>query len=469
MDKRGNILNLRPWQKKALDSLHDPPTSQVVQAVMGAGKSVVIAKLVEHHFRHGRAVTVTCPSQMLVTQLAETLREHTQARVGVFYADEKDPAPVTVVCHASLGAFEHARREWMAGIPDPERIWIADECHQTENPTVLDWLESVGNIGRVGFTATPFRATSSESVSAFDELAFGYGAQDAFRDGYVVKPTVEHAREGDADDVVIDWMIEHAKKGRKSIVANAIDIADCEAFAHELTRRGIPNIAVHSESSHSYDDARGWIADGRGVVCYVDMLAEGFNAPEIQAMALRRPVKSRVRFAQEVGRGLRAHEGKEECFVLDCYDLFNAHSVDWRACLGEVESDVVPALKLELAVESSGWRSSPDEIERLPHELLGPLRSFLRTTRVRLQFEGKISLRIESTHWRSDPVTSKQIRLAHQLMQQIDPSTLDDATRKAIETAYFAAIASKNQDPWDLKDQMRKGDVSDLISILRGI
>jgi len=461
-------MKLRPWQAEAVDAALASwdDESVVIQAVMGAGKSIVQATLAWQADDH---VVVTVPTQVLATQMRDTIQSlEPRQTVGCWYADESDLWPVTVVCQMSLDSYEAAWREKYAHL-SPARTWIADECHRTECDTVLDWLDDARIDRRVGFTATPWRAEESESISAFTKLAYQYTAQDAWRDGYVVRPQVQHPLGGDPDDVVIEWMKEHARSGRKSIVANAADIADCEAFALELQRRRIPNITVHSKSASGYGDARKWIAEGLGVVCYVDMLSEGFDAPGIQAMALRRPVGSRVRFAQEVGRGLRAAPDKDCCYMLDVYDLFSTHSIGWREALGEVQIDIVPALKLVHAVEASSWSSGGAGKERLPHELLSPIRSWLRTTRVQLQFEGKVSLRLESTHWRSDPVTGKQVSMCAELMRRMDVSSLDPETRRCLETAYFAAQSSYGCDPSQLKDQVRKGDVSDLILILRGL
>jgi hypothetical protein len=212
--------------------------------------------------------------------------------------------------------------------------------------------------------------------------------------------------------------------------------------------------------------ARAVIRDG-GVVVYVDMLAEGFDCPEIMWMALRRPVGSRVRFAQEVGRGLRAAPGKTTCHMLDVWDLWGTHSMDWRAALGETDSAVVPALQLDMVVEQVAWK--PLE-ERMPPEVLGPLRGWIRHERVQAMFEGRVAGKeIKSRSWRSDPCSRRQLLYLDQVMCRLNPAGLDPDVVRRVRMARAALVDSLGRDAADLAGALRKGDASDLIDVVRGL
>ena len=480
------MTELRSWQAEAITSVHNAWRTgerPVIHAVMGAGKSFVIAELARQVFHHGHHAVVTVPTQALVEQLAATFEANTAQIAGKFYANIKSIWPVTFVCQNSLAAYESARREWCArrehvarqatdGRVDfaaPARFWIADECHKSECDTVHEWLSGIDDLKhRVGLTATPWRADASESIQAFDSLCYSYAADDAFRDGHIVQPTIHHSGRGDADELACKFVTEQQGGG----VCNAVDISDAEDFVLALRRAGVDAIAVHSLNSFGAVDAKKHIAQG-GCVVYVNMLSEGFDCPQICWMVLRRPVKSRVRFAQEIGRGLRAHEGKTTCHVLDIFDLFNSHSIDWRACVGEVETrEVVPHLRLLDILQSSGLTGQQmmrwGDDERMPSEFLAPVRSFLRSTRVAMQFDGKISLTVESTRWRSDPVSRNQFNFAHLLMGE-KKHALADEERAAFAAAYYGVRDSVSRAADDLTGALRKGDAADLISILRGL
>lgn len=455
-------MELRTWQRDAVeiaDRAIQNADRGVIQAIMGAGKSVAIAELVARALRRGEHVVVTVPTQNLVRQLASTIEWWTGQACGQWYADHKELWPATVVCHPSLAAYEAG---YQTKYPPTNRLWIADECHRTECDTVLDWNAP---LYRIGFTATPYRSELSKSISSFDQILFEYGAEDAYRDGHVVKPTLCHPRAtGDVDRLVAEWI--HRQEGGG--VVNASSIADAERFAKRLgPRAGV----VTSTSEHGADKARKVIARG-GIVVYVDMLAEGFDCPEILWMALRRPVGSRVRFAQEIGRGLRAcpQLDKETCRMLDVHDLWGTHSMNWRAALGEIEPDeAVPALKLDWQLEKTGFGGSSTP-QPMPPEILGPMRSWIRAERVAAQFAGRIPAnKITSTHWRSDPCSRKQLAELDRVMRQLDPRAIDKGTVRRIRAARAGLVDSLSRDPSNMKGALRKGDASDLIDIVRSL
>lgn len=487
------MTTLRTWQKEAIAAAESALSRRehgVIQAIMGAGKSVVIAELAARAFRAGLHVVVTVPTQELVRQLASSIGEWSGQVVGEWYADRHELWPITVVCQMSIESYEAAWQQKYAGdsayafgcrtcacrsrcggnclnchtplvlMNGPRRLWIADECHRTECDTVLSWDAPSK---RIGLTATPWRADMSGTISSFDRLVYEYGAERAFADGHVVKPTLEHPKAGDIDDVVATW-IEQVRGRHGGGVVNARSIADADRFASR-----IGGVAVHSASEQDAVRARLAIAAGEAVV-YVDMLAEGFNCPQIRWMALRRAVGSRVRFAQEVGRGLRAYPGKTTCYMLDVWDLWGTHSMDWRAALGEVEGEAVPALQLDWMVDKAGWTPEAGDREPMPPEILSPLRSWLRHQRVQAVFDGRIAAKeIKSRSWRSDPCSRKQLQYLDQLMGGIDPSELDDNMVRRVRIARAALLDCLRRDPADLNGAFRKGDASDLIDVVRGL
>lgn len=463
-------MQLRSWQREAVTSAEQTLAQQkrgVIRAIMGAGKSVVIAELAARAFRAGLHVVVTVPTQELVRQLANSIAWWTGQVCGQWYADAKELWPITVVCQASIHGYEDA---WLTkyerygdwGPHAPKRLWIADECHRTECDTVLSWDAPKK---RIGLSATPWLAEFTGKISSFDEVLYEYGAERAYADGHIVRPTLQHPDKiDDVDEYVAKWMLEQEGGG----VANALSIEDANDFAARLGRRaGV----VCSTNEHDAVKARDVIRKG-GIVVYVNMLAEGFDCPEILWMALRRPVKSRVRFAQEVGRGLRACPDldKTTCRMLDPYDLWGAHSMNWQAALGDYDSASVPALKLDWMVEKTKWEPSAAGEERMPPELLGPLRSWVRQQRVAALFDGRIDGKsISSRSWRSNPCSKKQLGYLDKLMRGINPASLDAETVLRIRVARAAIVDCISRDADDLDGAFRAGDASDLIDVLRGM
>jgi hypothetical protein len=65
----------------------------------------------------------------------------------------------------------------------------------------------------------------------------------------------------------------------------------------------------------------------RGELCALvtcDLYNEGVDLPWVDTLLLLRPTQSPVLFQQQIGRGLRLHEGKQSCLVLDFVGRYRA-------------------------------------------------------------------------------------------------------------------------------------------------
>ena len=65
-------------------------------------------------------------------------------------------------------------------------------------------------------------------------------------------------------------------------------------------------------------------ADGHSIqiLVSVDLFSEGFDCPDVEFIQLARPTLSLAKYLQMVGRGLRVHEGKECCTIIDNVGLY---------------------------------------------------------------------------------------------------------------------------------------------------
>jgi hypothetical protein len=99
-------------------------------------------------------------------------------------------------------------------------------------------------------------------------------------------------------------------------VAHAKNV--CEAF----TAAGIRSSAVWGEMPR--DERRTTLerfSNGDlDVITNCNVLTEGFDEPRIAAIIMARPTKSKLLYAQMVGRGTRLHQGKEDLLVIDIAD-----------------------------------------------------------------------------------------------------------------------------------------------------
>ncbi len=392
----------RRWQAAALPAVLgelDAGRRSIVSAVMGSGKSILIAE-VAHQQLGQDTIVVTTPTQALVDQLAGTLRERLgDDQVGRFFTHAKEiDRPVVVACNASAAvlAAELSFGKRTTG------LWIADEVHRTETAQMLQAALTLQPDKQLGFTATPFRSDDRERLRLWDSVAFRYSLADALRDEVLVPwSVVPWDGEGDDDlDAVCLRLIHHHTLGPGMV--NAADIGDAEQFARLLNDRGLRADTVHSRRPGS-DNAAALTALQAGdldCIVHVNMLAEGVDLPWLRWLCLRRPMSARVRFIQEVGRVLRAAPGKDRAVLLDPHDLFGAFGWGFGEALGEWER------------EKGGPR---EPVEREPGEMRSatatdPLTAYCRRLLLPLQAANWApGNKVVADEWRRDLPTPKQL------------------------------------------------------------
>lgn len=459
------MKKLRDWQTQAFEALqmrvNDRP---VVRAVMGAGKSILLAEVVKNRLQapaYGPAeVIVTAPTQKLVDQLSETIEWWAGCKVGKWYAHSHQLRRVVVACQDSLGSLADELDKHRARV----MLWIADEAHRTETDECIAAIARINPVERVGFTATPWRAEEHESISLFDVLAYDYSPQQAMRDGVVVRPIIEHYT-GSAE-TIDDACVEMIRGADGPGIVNASSITDADEFAARLNDEGIRSAAIHSRVSRDEQSALlGELHHGDlKCIVHVNMLSEGVDLPWLMWLCCRRPVRSRVRFAQEVGRVLRAHPGKKFATVYDPHDLWNTLRLDYDAVLSGGEGEDTPAeeaaaLEIDFFLGQVKARKAHNmEVETtlsgVPIQLLKPIRSYLRTTALMLEFAGLYESKISSTSWRSHPASEKQLAVVGGVSRVLGNVSLPSRHATALDCAVHAA------------HELTKGDVADLITIL---
>ncbi len=487
----------REWQADALPACIDAAesgTNGVVSAIMGAGKSLVIGALVDWYSDAGGQgqsnappCIISTPTIDLVDQLYDTVTDFLHPmNVGKYYTHSKDTHhPIIVTCLPSVGGlFEEMRESGQSEIG----LWIADECHRTECDSIKDpYMEmEVGSL--IGFSATPFRNLESETLSLFQEELYDYGPYQAMKDGVIVEPRPVHFEKGAKvtpddfdkscihliDHLVDDKGIDEPIRG----ICNAKTIDGAESFAGQLTDYGYRAKPVHSQHDEEWNDrAMSELKVGEiDVVVHVNKLSEGVDFPWLKWLCLRRPTSSKVRFCQEVGRALRAYEGKEYAWILDPHYLFNSFGFKYEAAIGglydmdglddqeEAEYSIGDALDEMRDMMEAGTDSMFDLMDTddqgTPVKVLEPVQSWICNTKIKLKAEGIVEPEVTSRGWRDDPVTSGQkqyISILKEDFMRGPQHSLSERRRDTLRSAFRCLD----------RGSLTKGDASDLIDILK--
>lgn len=259
-----------------------------------------------------------------------------------------------------------------AGEFAPFDALMIDEAHRIPFKGEGKYRRFIGDCKRfnpalvvVGWTATPFRMSGGSLCHKdhiLNSVCYDIGITQLIDGGYlcplrskvsVAQPDlsgVARCSGGDyinkalsqavnKDTLVKDTIDECCRilnsEQRHSVVFFCVDIEHCNKVSAELKKHGFYATAVTGKTP-AEDRARiiRQFRDGklRGI-CNVNVFTEGFDAPCIDAIVLLRPTLSAGLFSQMVGRGLRLHESKSNCLVLDFGGCIDEHGpIDLLGC-----------------------------------------------------------------------------------------------------------------------------------------
>lgn len=436
---------------------------------MGSGKSILIEEICATvHLNSNEVVVVSTSTEGLTRSLyADITARCVDAlrHVGVWYGKRKRMGQVVVTCIPSMKALSAQLKA--AGKTCV--LWIADEAHRTEAVRVLEAKEALAPVHSLGLTATPFRAKSMESLSLFRKLIGKYEVKEAQADGVIVPMQIENyeGEHDDLDEACID-MIQ--KYGAGPGLANAVNIADAEAFAKLLCDNGIRARAVHSKMTDRdktavMDDLR----DGKiSVAVHVNILTEGANFPWLCWLLLRREVQSRIRFIQECGRLLRANidtHGKQRLvwgkiikrfgLFMDMHDLFGSFDLSYEECLGERPEgeDEDDEIEEELPPEQLAARISEGD----PPVAMAYIESAVRAL--------VVACACAKMLWRRKIIKKAQRLKPSNKLQQAAMRSAINSIRNFTPVGWAACLDQIVDRP----DCVRFGFASDLIDALTGI
>jgi len=353
-----HMLILRQYQEAALRELfvfwRNGGGNPLIAMTTGAGKSTVIAFLIKRLLTDypNMRIFVTAPNRELLEQDILELRK--------IWPE----APIGINCNG-LGCRDTDAQILFATVNsiyrDPKALGerhlvIIDEAHliphgeQGMYHTTLNRVrELVLDLRVVGLTATPFRLDSGHLCEGdghlFEKVVFEYTIGEAIRDGWLAPLSSKATTKAATIDVTGvgkrggEYIAEQLEAA--AIRDNAVELACDEIAAYQSKRRawliycvgvthaGLVRDALRARGIHTEmvlgetpDQERVRIIEdfraGRlTALVSVNVLSYGFNVLHVDLIAMLRPTCSAGLYIQQVGRGTRKADGKQNCLVLD--------------------------------------------------------------------------------------------------------------------------------------------------------
>lgn len=352
-------MQLRDYQQRILSDLYawfrrNPEGNPIVNACVGAGKSVMIAELCRQalsDWPETRIVMVVASRELCQQNLLKLYAVWPEAPAGVLSASLGGRDTQSQILFATIGSI--AKRAHEIGHVD---LLLVDECHNV-NPaesgmyrTLITDLRKYGSthLRVIGWTGTPFRGNGvwlqQGDDPLFTAVAATVGMPELLRQGHL-SPLVTaqtetridttgvgisngdykigelEARAEEVTDAAIEELVRLGKDRRQWLVF-CVTIEHAEGVLAALTLKGIDaDMVTGKTASAKRNDLVNRFKTGQ-LRCLVNVacLTTGFDAPETDLIALLRPTKSPVLYVQIAGRGMRTAPGKTDCLWLDFTD-----------------------------------------------------------------------------------------------------------------------------------------------------
>jgi superfamily II DNA or RNA helicase len=342
---------LRPYQQEAFNAIAGSwlggAPSCLVELPTGTGKTRLAAEAIGDVLADGKRALFIAHRLNLVKQGAKEIGRFLGRQVGVWSGEEQSALHAPILS-ASKDTLHHRNLSELDA--SQFGLLVIDEAHHCSKANqsygrVIAWAKDAG-LKIVGITATPDRSDKAGIVGddkPFQVLAYRYpiwnpsGGASAIDDGWLVPIRQEHVHVDGLDFSAIkdkkNWTDDDiaavlAKEELQLRLASAtvqtaeqrstVVFCPTVAFAYkmgELIDRyagGSVSVVIHGQHADfpiSKDDRhkrdRLFKTGERQFAVSVDALTEGWDAPRASCIVVMRPVKSRLRFAQMVGRGTR--------------------------------------------------------------------------------------------------------------------------------------------------------------------
>lgn len=338
-------MQIYPYQQECLDAIESVRqaggTKALVIMATGLGKTVVSALQL-------RRMLAEAPGRVLyVTHQNEILRQarHTyenfldsETTYGYFHGQEKHLHKVDVL-FASFQTMMTSRELFKR---DEFKYVIVDEAHHVHAETYRPTVEYFQPDFMIGLTATPDRADQKDITELMGEPVFHLDLFEALAEHHLTSINyrlmtdelqnleVLETPAGKLSISELNRTIFVPKRDEEIVriieekldeVTNPRTIIFCSSVLHaEELAELMPYAQVIHSRLHKDQRARRIAAFRKGhsrVVITVDMFNEGIDIPEANVIVFLRSTASRTIYLQQLGRGLRRAEGKEEMLVLD--------------------------------------------------------------------------------------------------------------------------------------------------------
>lgn len=373
------IITPRPSQQEALEMLQNTfeegyDKAMVVMAT-GLGKTYLTGFFAQNFSR----ILFIAHREEILKQAMQSFRHITPNKTyGLYYGPKKQPeADVIFASIYTLGMNRHLE----VFSPDDFDLIVVDEFHHAAAQSYQRVIDYFKPKCLLGITATPDRMDGKDVYAICDgNVAYQIHFIEAIQKQWLA-PFHYYGVYDDTDYRQITWLgtkydeeellavqlteemlekvyaawIEHKQTRTISFCSS---IRQANTLAKYFITKGVRAVSLNSKTIDiSREDAIQQVNDGQlDIIFTVDLFNEGVDIPSVDTLLFVRPTESLTVFTQQVGRGLRLHNGKSHCVIIDL--IGNYRNADVKMQLFNTEStkeksrtDVVPSVPTGCAID----------------------------------------------------------------------------------------------------------------------
>lgn len=353
--------HLRAYQSEALTAVRDAYRAGkrrvIVSLPTGSGKTVVFA-----HFpgflKMKKRLLVLAHREELLRQARDKFRSiDPELKAEIEQAGTHAAADAKVVI-ASVPTLARSSARLSRLQPDEFSIVVVDEAHHAVAPSYRRIFDHFGlfepHVSRylIGFTATPRRGDKQGLGEVFEEVCYARDMREMIAERYLcpiagwrvdTDLSLDNVKVRHGDFIesqlarVVNMPLRNSlllkayrdfAPGRRAIVF-CVDVAHAQDVHRVFAEAGIRAAPVWGELSR--DQRRSTLAAFSAgeidVVTNCNVLTEGFDEPRVDCVIMARPTRSKLLYAQMVGRGTRLYPSKKDLMVIDVADNSRTHQL----------------------------------------------------------------------------------------------------------------------------------------------
>lgn len=353
-------FTLRPYQHEAVDAtlshFRRSDASAVLVLPTGAGKSLVIAEL--GRLARGPVLVVTHVQELVEQNAAKYAALGLQP--GIFSAGLKRRDTGQQVTFASIQSLS-ANLELFKG---EFSLLIIDECHRVSDQDDSQYQKLISHLQQMnpglkllGLTATPYRLgygwiyryhyrgfVRAAEPRIFSHCIYELPISTLIRQGFLTQPSSINAATAYYDfsslqpdsagrynerevnqlldryprvtEAICEQLVELAA-ARRGVMIFAASVRHAREISGYLPAGQAALVTGETDSQTRAELIEQFKAQRLKFLVNVSVLTTGFDAPQVDLIAILRPTQSVSLFQQMAGRGLRLFPGKEDCLIID--------------------------------------------------------------------------------------------------------------------------------------------------------